>query len=140
MKKMTLIDKALFLKKTPLFGALDLNLLLPISDKVGVMEFESKELIFNLEDEGNRIYFIVKGSVEILNKDKHLLATLESPDFFGDESIFSETPRKYSARTLTETQTLILSRTHLLTIISESPNVCIDLLKVYSSSLDFRSR
>lgn len=137
---MTLIDKAFFLKKTPLFGTLDLNLLLPIADQVGMMEFKPQELIFNIGDEGSRLYFIVKGIVEIYDEAKRKTNELSPPEFFGDESIFNEYPRTYTALSRTDTQILTLSRTHLLAIISESPDVSIDLLKVYASGLSFRPR
>ena len=139
-KKMTLIDKAFMLKKTSLFGGLDLNLLLPIADKLGSLDFEPKEMVFHIGDEGSRIYFIVQGKIEILDKNKLSLAHLSHNDFFGDESIFNELPRGYTAISQTATRTLTLSRMHLLTIISESPNVALDLLKLYSSSIHFRPR
>jgi CRP/FNR family transcriptional regulator, cyclic AMP receptor protein len=140
MSKLTLIDKAFFLKRTALFGTLDLELLLAIADKLKIVTFESGEKIFGYNEEAVRIYFIVKGTVEILDRQNILLNTLDNEEFFGDESIFNEKPRGYQAISKTYTQLLALSRTNLLTIISECPSVAVGLLQAYSSMTDFRPR
>lgn len=140
MKRLTLIDKAFLLKKTPLFGNLDLDLLLPIADKLSLIDYDASENIFAAGDVAQRMYFIVKGAVEIRDQNNHVLAVLEENDFFGDEAIFSETPRAYNAFSKIDTFLLTLSRTNLLTIISECPSVAVGLLQVYTSTTPFRSR
>ena len=139
MKKLTLIDKAFYLKRTPLFCTLDLNLLLPIADKLGVAEFDANEVIFSPDDEGFRMYFIIRGFVEIRNEHQ-ILATLSNEEFFGDESLFNEKPRAYKAIAKMDTLLLSLSRTNLFTIISECPNVAVGFLQVYTSRTQFRLR
>jgi CRP/FNR family cyclic AMP-dependent transcriptional regulator len=140
MKKLTLIDKAFLLKKTPLFGTLDLDLLLPIADKLITTNFDAGDHIFHVQDEASRMYLIVHGSVEIRDPSGKTLATLSSDNFFGDESIFNEKPRGYEVISKTDSQLLSLSRTNLLTIISEYPSVAVGFLQVYASSVVFRPR
>lgn len=138
MKRLTLIDKAFLLKRTPLFSALDLDLLLTIADKLGLVAFEPKDWIFVAEEEANRMYFIVKGMVEIRTPAHQLICRLEPGDFFGEESLFNDKPRGYEAFTPDETHVLTLSRTNLYTIISECPSVAVGFLQVYTSALQFR--
>jgi CRP-like cAMP-binding protein len=133
MKRFTLIDKAFLLKRTPLFGALDLDLLLTIADKLGLVTFDPGDYIFVVEEEANRMYFIVKGQVEIQSSNRQLISTLGSGDFFGEESLFNNKPRAYAAFAPVETQVLTLSRTNLYTIISECPSVAVGFLQVYTS-------
>ena len=140
MTKLTLIDRAFFLKKIPLFAALDLELLLAIAEKLHMMSYEPQDQIFGIMEEANRMYFIVKGYVEIKNGENLTLATLQAEDFFGDESLFSEKPRAYRAVSKTESILLSLTRTHLLTTISECPSVAIGLLQAYTSMTNFRPR
>lgn len=140
MKKLTLIDKAFLLKKTPLFGTLDLDLLLPIADKLGIVDFDAGETIFAVNEEANRMYLIVKGLIEIRDVQSHLITTLNVEDFFGEESIFNEKPRGYQAASKTASQLLVLSRTNLLAIISECPTVAVGFLQVYTSAIPFRPR
>lgn len=140
MKHLTLIDKAFLLKKTPLFGMLDLDLLLIISDKLGIISVDAGEHIFAIGDPANRMYFIVKGEVEILDEKQKPIASLYTPDFFGDEALFSEAPRGYFAISKVNALLLTLSKTNLLTIISECPQVAIGLLQAYTSYHKFRPR
>src|SRR5688572_17992780 len=97
MKKLTLIDKAFILKKTPMFASLDLDLLLPIADKLVVVHFNESDEIFCVKDEAKRMYFIAKGTVELRDQQQTPLANLHPNDFFGDEALFSEKPRAYNA-------------------------------------------
>lgn len=138
MKRLTLIDKAFLLKRTPLFSSLDLDLLLTIADKLGLVVSDPGDCIFMLDEEANRMYFIVKGQVEIRTGQHQVLCTLEHGDFFGEESLFNNQPRSYEAFTPLETHVLTLSRTNLYTIISECPSVALGFLHVYTSSLPHR--
>lgn len=137
MKRLTLIDKAFFLKKTPLFSSLDLDLLLTIADKLSLIVFEDKEDIFVLDEDANRMYFIVKGEVEIILNNRSL-GMLQTGDFFGEESLFNNKPRSYTAKAKNKTHVMTLSRTNLYTIISECPSVAVGFLQVYASNMDFR--
>lgn len=138
MKRLNLIDKAFLLKRTPLFSTLDLDLLLTIADKLALVVFDPKDDIFLAGEEANRMYFIVKGQVEIQSVDRQLICTLGIGDFFGEESLFNNKPRAYVAFAPVETHVLTLSRTNLYAIISECPSVAVGFLQVYTSSIQFR--
>lgn len=140
MRQLTLIDKAFLLKRTPLFGMLDLDLLLVISDKLETVQMDHDDYIFAVGEVATRMYFIVKGAIEIKDEQNRVLAQLRTPDFLGDESIFSEKPRGYSASAKTDALLLSLSKTNLLTIISECPQVAVGLLQCYTSYNKFRPR
>lgn len=140
MKKLTLIDKAFLLKRTPLFETLDLNLLLAVADKLGVVTYEAGEPIFNTQEEAFRMYFIVQGDVEVRDQSGAVLARLSNDDFFGDESLFNDKPRAYAAVARTSAVLLSLSRTNLLTIISECPNVALGFLQAYTTTTPFQPR
>lgn len=138
MKRLTLIDKAFLLKRTILFGALDLDLLLAIADKLGIVSFDPGDFIFVAHEEANRMYFIIKGQVDIRAADSQPICSLRTGEFFGEESLFNEKPRAYEAFSPTETHLLTLSRTNLFSIISECPIVALGFLQVYTSAMTFR--
>lgn len=140
MNNLTLIDRAFFLKKMPLFSMLDLDILLAISDKLHIVTFEKGQTIFGIQEDAYRMYFLVKGCVEIQGSSQNILATLEADDFFGEEALFSEQPRAYSAVCKTDVMVLALSKTNLLTIIFECPSVAVGLLQAYTRMTPFRSR
>lgn len=140
MKRLTLIDKAFLLKRTPLFATLDLDLLLSVADKLGVVMYESGEEIFPVNQEAHRMYFVAKGAVLIRNQRHEVISRLTSADFFGDESLFNGKPRTYEAVSETDTLLLTLSRSHLSMILSECPTVALSFLQEYASLLSFRPR
>ena len=140
MRNLHLIDKAFFLKKSSLFGALDLDLLLSIADKMESMYYRPLDIIFQPGQNAHRMYLIIAGYVTIEGKNGAQLAELAPGDFFGDEAMFNEKKRDYIACCKTKAELLALSRAHLLSIIHECPSVAISLLEAYTSMLTFRSR
>ncbi len=56
----------------------------------------------------------------------------------SDVCLFNENPRTYSAICTSNTLFLTLSRTNLLTIISECPTVAVSLLKCYTKAISCR--
>ncbi|MBA3958622.1 MAG: cyclic nucleotide-binding domain-containing protein [Parachlamydiaceae bacterium] len=140
MKKFTLIDKAFLLKKTLLFGTLDLDILLAIADKLQEITFVDEETIFGVGEEAFRMFFIVQGQVDICDANHQHVTIIDRDEFFGDESMFNEKPRAYYAISKGHTSLLALSRTNLLTIISECPSVAMGFLQAYTSTTSFRPR
>ena len=138
MKPLSLIEKAFFLKKVKLFADLDLDLLLAIAEKLYDDDYDQGEKIFCHSQAANRIYLIVQGSVQILDEKLRPLAALSACDFFGDESLFNDQPRSYAAICKADTLFYTISRSHLLSIISECPSVAVTLLQSYSQLLPCR--
>lgn len=138
MKPLSLIEKAFFLKKVRPFAELDFELLLSISEKLHDDDYDALEKVFTNGQVANRIYFIAAGTVQLLDDKMRAIAELGSGEFFGDESLFNDSPRSYSAICKTDAMLLTLSRSHLLSIISECPAVAISLLQSYASSVPCR--
>jgi signal-transduction protein with cAMP-binding, CBS, and nucleotidyltransferase domain len=134
----SLIEKAFFLKKTRLFNELDLEILLAIAEKLYEDAYDADEKVFTSGQVANRIYLIEQGVVQIFDEHHKLRCELQAGDYFGDESLFNEQPRAYAAICKTDTLFLTLSRSHLLSIISECPSVAVALLHSYSQLLPCR--
>ncbi len=139
MRNLNLIDKAFLLKKTALFGALDLDILLSIADKMEMLHYHPDDLIFQIHQEAQRMYLIISGQICITDGHQKL-AELKAGDFFGDEAIFSEKKRAYAATCSTRVELLALTRSHLLSIIHECPSVALSLLEAYANQQPFRLR
>lgn len=136
----SLIEKAFFLKKLRLFNELDLEILLAIAEKLHEDDYDANEKVFSAGQVANRIYLIVHGSVQILDERMKPITDLNSNDYFGDESLFNEQSRGYTAICKTDTLFLTLSRSHLLSIISECPSVAVSLIQSYSQQLPCRHK
>lgn len=136
----SLIEKAFFLKKVRLFSELDLELLLAIAEKLHEDDYDANEKIFTPGQVANRIYLIAQGEVQILDERMKPMIELAAGDYFGDESLFNDQPRAYAALCKTDSLFLTLSRSHLLSIISECPSVAVALLQSYSQQLPCRHK
>lgn len=139
MKKLNIIDKAFLLKKSSLFSALDLDLLLTIADKMELHSFKENECIFTSGQEGKNMFLIVQGSVNIFQDSKEL-SLLNGGEFFGDEAVFNEKNREYTAKCKTSVIALSLTRNHILGIIGECPSVAVALLECYTRKVSYRER
>ncbi len=138
MKPLSLIEKAFFLKKVKPFADLDLDLLLAISEKLHHDEYDLNERIFVHQQAANRMYLIVKGSVQIFDERMRPVCELGAGDYFGDESLFNEQERSYTAICKSDAHLLALSRSHLFSAISECPSIAIALLQTYAQQLPCR--
>ena len=140
MKPFSLIEKAFFLKKLRLFAELDFELLLSLAEKLQDDDYDPGEKIFASGQVANRIYLIAQGTVQILDDRLKEVTELTVGDFFGDESLFNEAPRSYGAVAKTDALLLTLSRSHLLSIISECPSVAVALIQAYATAFPCRFR
>lgn len=136
----SLIEKAFFLKKVRLFTDLELELLLAIAEKLHEDDYDAGEKIFIPGQVANRIYFIESGTVQICDERLKSFSEIGIGDYFGDESLFNEQPRCYAAVAKTDSLFLTLSRSHLLSIISECPSVAVALLQAYSQQIPCRHK
>ena len=136
----SLIEKAFFLKRVRLFSDLELELLLAIAEKLHEDDYDEGEKIFTPGQVANRIYFLEEGTVHICDEWLKPISELRPPDYFGDESLFNEQPRSYAAICKTDALLLTLSRSHLLSMISECPSVAVALLQTYAQQIPCRHR
>jgi CRP-like cAMP-binding protein len=136
----SLIEKAFFLKKVRLFSDLELELLLAIAEKLHEDDYDVGEKIFIPGQVANRIYFIEKGTVQVCDERMKPFSELGRAEYFGDESLFNEQPRCYAVVAKTDSLFLTLSRSHLLSIISECPSVAVALLQAYSQQIPCRHK
>lgn len=138
MKQLNLVEKAFFLKKTALFCNLDLDLLIAIADKMNQDIYDPKETVFEYDQRASRMYLIVSGCIGLYDENQNLLAKLKEEEFFGDEALFNDTPRTYSAICETKTLFLTLSKPNLMNVISECPQIAISLMQFYAKNTPCR--
>ena len=134
MKQLSLIEKAFFLKNISIFQELDLDFLLAISDKVHQDIYDQEDVLFAEGQIGHTMYLIAQGEVA-LYKEKKQIRQIEKQGFFGDASLFNEKARKHTAVCTKDSLLLLISRSELMSIISECPTVAISLLQHYTESL-----
>lgn len=139
MVHLSLLDKAFCLKKNNFFGSLDLDLLLILAEKTELLLFKKGETIFSCQSETHRMYLIVEGEVAIEYQQSPPLS-LKKGECFGDEALFSQKMHFYKASCLTTTTLLVLLRSHILSLIEQSPSFACSLLELYAEKIPFRTR
>ena len=112
-----------FLQSHCLFGGLsedDLEFIKPLMKE---QQYGKKEVIVEEGGQGDRVYFICEGSVEVLKKVKlsrgtvvQRIATLEVGDTFGEMELLDVQPSIATVRTLEPTYVLTLSNMDLYRI------------------------
>jgi len=111
----------------------------PLMSNVGSVQcFQQDQEIFREYEDGDAIYFIIEGSVEIGQKvgdEKYPLARLGSEDFFGEMAIIGGGLRTATATALTETLLRKVSRAEFLEQVTKEPAVGLFLLEVMINRL-----
>ncbi|WP_213318942.1 cyclic nucleotide-binding domain-containing protein [Chlamydiifrater volucris] len=137
---MNLIDKAFLLKKTSFFGSLDMDVLLAIADRTDNLIFKPKSDIFEIGQPGYSLYIIAEGIVVIKGAAKEIIDELKPEECFGEESLFNNKFREYSASAKTSVRVLALSKGQFFSVLEECPSVALSILEIYSKQFSFRSR
>lgn len=140
MVTQNIIEKAFFLKTTTLFSELDIDLILSIAEKAEERFLSENAVIFSKGDNAEYLYVLSEGNVEIVVDESTPPVILYPPEFFGEEALFSQTERAYTAKTGAATRLLAISRPYLSHIILEAPVIAMSLLREYTITTPFRKR
>jgi voltage-gated potassium channel len=87
------------IERVPLFGGASDAFIREIALQLQPLVVTPGDIIVRRGDRGTNMYFISRGTVEILGSDdQSVIATLGDGDFFGEISLFLNQPRTASAR------------------------------------------
>lgn len=115
------------LKQIPLFSNLDENLHREIIQHIVLMYYPVNYTIFKEKDEGDALYIVKKGTVQIYNEPKEEgdlpknVAEINNGGFFGEMALISDQPRNASAKTLAESEVFILSKDDFKKLLDSNP-------------------
>src|SRR5262249_3097504 len=116
----------------PLFESLPPEDLAGLSARLEEIEFPEQTGIYNQGDQGDRMYVIIEGAVEIAidagNKRKLALNTLYPGQYFGELSLLDGGKRSAGARTLKPTVTLALAREDFAEFLTSRPRAALSIL------------
>ena len=97
--------------------------------------FQDGEFIIRQGDQGNCMYVVQRGKVEVIqhsdNGEQHL-AYLEPGDFFGEMAVFEKEARSASVKAIGESLVLKVDKKTLLRRITEDPVLAFSLLQMMS--------
>lgn len=115
-----------FLMTFPIFReASSYFLLRDIAFKLESATYLPGDYIIVRNDVGEEMYFIIEGTVNIMNeREDEVIATLESSDFFGEIALFLDSPKRIcSVISNTFCEVFILRKKFLLEILESFPKL-----------------
>ena len=133
-----LFEEVEMLRKIPLFASIDpakLKLLAFASDR---KIYKDAQNLFKQGDAGDAAYVIVEGEANIIveSEGKELVvATLGENEIIGEISILCDVPRTATVRASGELETLKVKKEHFLGLISQVPDLGIEVMRELASRL-----
>jgi CRP-like cAMP-binding protein len=126
-------DDADLLASSRLFAGIDAGGLTYLAEHAVHRSFERGQTIFREGDDGDSLYVIAEGGVKVWvssgDGSEMVLATLRSPDAFGELSAVDGEGRSASATALERTVLLSLDRATLLDAVHRHPGVADGMLR-----------
>jgi ATP-binding cassette subfamily B protein len=116
------------LRSIRLLDRLDSATLELLAPRFATESFPRDRLIVREGDPGDKLYIIVRGTVEVTRSDpagleERRIASLQDGDYFGEIALISNTPRTASVRTLSDCMCLSLPRSHFLDLLEHLPDL-----------------
>ncbi|MEW5799780.1 MAG: DUF1003 domain-containing protein [Bacteroidota bacterium] len=129
-----------FLGKIPIFK------FLPEEDHISLVSLwkmkamKAGEVLFRKGEPGSAMYVIEEGEIEIILPvdppvNEVQLSVLKEGEFFGELSLFADTPRTATARALADTRLVEMQRGDFITFVMERPSVGISMLSEMAKRL-----
>lgn len=128
------------LSNVPFFKNLtekDINDILAISE---TKRFSKDEIIFKEQSQGEEMYIIIDGKVEIFRtdndgKDIEFQRMDKEGEFFGEMSLLDNMPRSASVKCLAETSVLVIKRTPFISHFEKFPKALTKIVQGISKRL-----
>ena len=134
----SLADEVDLLRRIPLFAQIDpskLKLLAFTSERIA---FEADQVLFKQGDEGDAAYVIMEGEADVIidtPAGEIVLATVGRNDFVGEIAILCDVPRTATIRAKSTLDTLKVSKEHFIRLISEFPEMGIEVMRELADRL-----
>ena len=132
------------IKEVDLFKDLSDDELSRILYMAFVKDYETDLLLFNEGQEGNVMFIILSGEVQLFKKDKNnenkLILTLKDSEFFGEMSLIENQARSTSARISKPTKMLVITKRAFQNMLDADPHITSKLLMKFLKILSERLR
>ena len=129
-----LIEKVMILKGSELFRNFPGPDLAGIAALADVVHLEPGEVVFELGDEGDAFYMVVRGGIRITRGEIEL-AVLGSREGFGEMAILDRGTRSASATAAEETTLLRIDQNSFDRLVEQNPAVARGIYRVLTQRL-----
>lgn len=133
-KRADLEAKIQFLRRVPIFGALNEDCLQRVASIMVEKSYSRKSIVFHEGDHGDTLYIIKGGRVKIakvaIDGREKTLTILQPGDFFGEMAIFDNMPRSATAEAIDSDVRLFgLNKKDFERLIHEFPSIALRIMK-----------
>jgi CRP-like cAMP-binding protein len=101
-------------------------------------DYKDGDIIFEENSIGKEMYIILTGNAKVIKKKdgaETTLATLEEGDFFGEMSLFDNSPRSATVKALGDIKLLEINQKNFLKKISRDPSLAFRMLEKMSQRI-----
>ena len=147
---LSIIERMIFLKQVSCFHHMTLDQLRFLAGVCEEEFFSKSSYVFRQGDPGGSMYVIVMGRVTIEREDEHKassvrLKTLDAFSYFGEMSLFDQSPRSASVLTAQDTLLLSMRREPLMTLMLQQPDISLEIInmlceRIRATNEDFAQR
>lgn len=133
-KKADLEAKIQFLRRVPIFGALNEDSMQRIASIMLEKSYSRKSIVFHEGDHGDTLYIIKSGRVKIakvaIDGREKTLTIMQPGDFFGEMAIFDNLPRSATAEAIDSDVRLFgLNKKDFERLVHEYPSIALRIMK-----------
>ena len=119
---MNIMDKTILLRRVKLFESVPVESLQAIAEIAQKRDIAQGETIFNENDETDRFYCIVSGTV-CIKKNEWVLSELHEADYFGELGLLDNMPRSATAIASSNGALLYIEKEAFLNILEDLPEI-----------------
>jgi len=124
------------LEANRLFAGLDPEELRAVKQAAQERSFVAGQQIFKEGDEGDGIYFVAEGSVQISTavgeSERRVLIRIQPGDFFGEMAVVDNQPRSATATAEEDSQLWFVPSAEMLAMMSRCPRIAVNLVREFS--------
>lgn len=107
-------------------------------------DLRAGDAVFDEGDVGDKMYLIVKGTIDIIKTSKkgpgQILVTLKEGDYFGEMSLIDDAPRSAAAMASQESTLFSISKKDLMFLLDNAPTIAAKIYKFFVFTLNDRLR
>ena len=127
------------LSKVPIFSHMTAQQIEPLTQKLRRRSYQRGEVVFHQDDPGDRMHIIMQGRVRIsIDSDdgrEKDIGLLQQGECFGEMSLLDGSNRSATATAIEALDTLVLHRQDFFELMSEHPEVALDITAVLTQRL-----
>ncbi|HRH65281.1 MAG TPA: cyclic nucleotide-binding domain-containing protein [Bacteroidia bacterium] len=122
------------LQRVEIFNGIPPDLLINLAGKLDTLHHSAGSTIIRKGDQGNSMFVLVNGKVKI-HDGEHIIAAMESGNYFGEFSLLDEAPRSMSVTALEDVHLIRIGREKFFELLQSQPEVAKKIISALTKRL-----